>query len=127
MPNILHESATHAEIDHQTAIKTAIIANMSYCVTMPSKALPHCHASRWIHAHDSLQGAKAESAPCGGLENLELANRSNMDLQVKGILPSRHTSLACASFHKLSGPHFVTPNHRNTIVSKTQLQATPAR
>mmetsp|Transcript_45510 Transcript_45510/g.72293 ORF Transcript_45510/g.72293 Transcript_45510/m.72293 type:complete len:146 (-) Transcript_45510:92-529(-) len=51
-----------------------------------------------------------------------------MDLPVKGMLPSRHTSLGRSSFHKLSdlsGPHFATPNHTNTIASKTQLQATP--
>lgn len=48
-----------------------------------------------------------------------------MDLRVRGMLPSRHTSLGSSSFHKLSGLHFATPNHTNTIASKTQLKATP--
>ena len=102
---------------------------MSCHVTMSTKQLPLLSRFSLDSCARLPSGAKAESAPCG-LENLELANRSNMDLPVKGMLPSRHTSLGRSSFHKLSdlsGPHFATPNHTNTIASKTQLQATPAR
>lgn len=82
----------------------------------------------WIHAHDSLQGQRLNVLPEVALKTWNLQTGltwTNMDLRVRGMLPSRHTSLGSSSFHKLSGLHFATPNHTNTIASKTQLKATP--
>ena len=76
-------------------------------VTMTSKPLPLLSRFSLDSCARLPSGAKAESAPCVSLENLELANRSNMDLRVRGMLPSRHTSLgpAFTSYLALTLPH----------------------
>ena len=76
-PNILHRSATHAETDHQTAMKTAIIAHMSYYDILwmslwQANRSPYCHASLWIHAHDSLQGQRLKVLPASALKTWNL-------------------------------------------------------